>query len=437
MMTAPSIGYVPILAGIPGVCPQWRIITPGVSFAFLLFHLWLVARARARPTWLRIVGAGIGFGLLVHTYFYYWTAAGLALVLALVLDAGRRKVYFHTGWIGGLVGLPAIVANILIKRSYPSDWLERCDVFVAIGRLEHLLRPRVALSLLVLTGLWLAWLRRKDLIHLWTLAAAGLILTHHQVLTALEIQNMHWLWYVAGPALSLLLVLLVSGAALRYAPWPRLVALPLVAFCGLHLAIGFYLRATEATQNHLCVAILNDYQQYRAQRLGPGTVRLAPNAVLAGDQKFVDLAAVLENQRPLLHYSVMFSPSTTNAEWYLRIALNAYLRGLDRSAFKAEQEKALDTAVWGPWARDPAERAKSLADRLAAYDRVAADPSSAIDRFGVRYLALPAGQSATAPLSKGWIRLERGSGWEIWERRSALNQAQPGDMARGGIEAVG
>lgn len=417
MMSAPSLGYVPILSGIPGVCPQWRIITPGLSLAFLLLDLWLLARARAQPSWGRIVGAGAGFGLLIHTYFYYWTAAGLALLLGLLIDPERRKVYFHAGWIGGLIGLPAILANARVKHAYPADWLERSDHFVPIDRFSHLLFPKVALGLLMLTGLWILWSRRKDLIPFWTLAAAGLILTDHQVLSGLQIQNMHWQWYVAGPLLSLLVVILAAGWVAGRAPWPRPLVVAFGLFCAIHLGIGFYLRAVEATQNRLCTAIMDDYRRYRDQRLKPGAKPLAANAVVAGDQGFVNLAAILENQRPLLHYAALFSPSTTNEEWYLRMALNGYLSGQDRSLFEAQERRHLADAVWGPWSRDPSARARSLADRLAAYDRVAADPPAAIRQFAVRYVALPAGQPRPSQLGKEWNRFEQGTGWTLWEYR--------------------
>jgi hypothetical protein len=418
MITSPVLGTVPIIAGIPGVCPQWRIITPGLSFAFLLLYVWLVARARARPTWPRLVGAGVGFGLLFHVYFYYWTAAGLALLLALALDAGHRRVYFHAGWIGGLLGLPSVVEGFLFKRSNPADWLERSDVFVPIDRFSHLLIPKVALSLVVVTGVLLVCARRKDLIHLWALAVAGLLWTDHQLLTGLEIQNMHWQWYVCGPMLSLLLVLLAAGFALDRVrwPWPRAVAAGILVLWGVHLAIGFTVRASEATQNHLCVEILDDYARYRSQRLGPSAARLAPNAVLAGDSRFLELAAVLENERPLVHYASLFSPSTRNDEWYVRMALNGYLRGLSRPAFEDEQRRDLATAVWGPWSHDPAKRAESLADRLEAYDRVAADPRALLAQFRVRYVALPAGQGGTpSHLENDWVCLERGGSWDLWE----------------------
>jgi hypothetical protein len=218
--------------------------------------------------------------------------------------------------------------------------------------------------------------------------------------------------------LCLLLVLLAAGLALDRVRWPRAVVAGLLVLLGVHLAIGFAVRASEATQNRMCVEILDDYARYRAQRLGPSAARLEPNAVLAGDPRFLELAAALENERPLDHYASLFSPSTRDDEWYMRMALNGYLRGLSRPAFEDEQQRDLAGAVWGPWSRDPARRAESLAERLAAYDRVAADPPAALAHFRVRYVALPAGQGGTpSHLENDWVRLESGGSWDLWEYR--------------------
>jgi membrane-bound metal-dependent hydrolase YbcI (DUF457 family) len=48
----------------------------------------LLARVGKRPTRGRIVASGVALGLLVHVYFYYWTAAGLVHLL-LTLDRQR------------------------------------------------------------------------------------------------------------------------------------------------------------------------------------------------------------------------------------------------------------------------------------------------------------------------------------------------------------
>ena len=61
--------------------------------------------------------SGFAFGLLFFAYFYYWTAAGLALLIAIVVDRVRWRTYFHTGWIGALVGTPKLRTNVVHPQS--------------------------------------------------------------------------------------------------------------------------------------------------------------------------------------------------------------------------------------------------------------------------------------------------------------------------------
>lgn len=393
----------------PQLLVQWRIITPALSFGYLLLHIWLLARARERPTWPRLFASGIGFGLLFHSYFYYWTSAGLALVLALALDAGHRRVYFHTGWIGGLIGLPAIVSGYLVKRAYSPDWLHRTDNFLPIARFSEILVPKAGLILLAI-GLAAAWLRRRDLLYLACLAGSGLALTNHQVATGLQIQNFHWV-YVWAPCVSLLVILLLAHVLMR-SPWPRPVVWAAIAVWGVHVSAGLWLRAQEATRSAQSLELMNVYTRYRAQRLRADVPSLPANLTVAGDPDFVEFAVGLENLRPLDHYCVAFSPGVRDAEYGERMALNAVLRGVDRSAFLAGQAKELTTG-WGPWSRDPRLRAARLDFLSAAYDACAADPTALIDRFGVRIVARA---NATPPPGSDWQPIQSGPSWHLWER---------------------
>jgi hypothetical protein len=406
-----------LLASYPQIHVQWRIVTPGLSLAYLLACAWLLGRAVARPSGARIVAAGLGFGLLFYVYFYYWTTVGLGLVLALALDAGRRRVHFLTGAIGGLVGLPQVVWGYVQKKSFSPDFLPRSDNFLPIARFSEFLIPRAGLLLLAVSLVWV-WSRRRDLIHLWCLSAAGLALMNHQVVSGLQIQNHHW-FYAWGPLLTLLVVLLCHGELSRRA-LPRPVAWGLIVLWGLHLGAAFWLRAVEATRTEQTREILGHYRHYRAQRLRPGIVRLVPRGVVAGDQGFVYLAVVLEDQRPLDHYAVINSPAASDDEWDARIALNRYLLGTDRTRFEAEQGLWLRTNPWGFWAphrASPARRQGRLDRRLRAFATIEADPHAALERFDVRYVALPFGRAPPAVLHTRWKRLQDGPTWSLWERQ--------------------
>ena len=330
----------------PQVFTHWRVATPALTMAFLLLHVGLVARARARPTWGRLVLSGVGFGLLIHVYFYYWTAAGLALLLALALDAGHRRVYWHTGWIGGLIGLPALVGDVILSRSGSTDWLQRADKFLPIGRFDELLLPKGPIVLLAVTFVWVRW-KRRDLTYLWALIASGLALVNHQVVTRLQIENWHWI-HVWGPGLTCMLVLLVVPALLA-ARQTRAVPSAVLACTLATVAVGLWLRAEEALRTREVVEILQTYREYRAQRLTPSAPELSGNAVVAGDSRFLELAAVLENQRPLAGYIAYLSPSVNDHELDERIALNACLLGLSHAAFAADQRRVLDSSIWSAW----------------------------------------------------------------------------------------
>ncbi|HWE37740.1 MAG TPA: hypothetical protein VG406_14325 [Isosphaeraceae bacterium] len=374
----------------------WRIATPALTMPYLLLHLWLMARARARPSPARLVLAGAGFGLLFHVYPYYWTAAAVALAMAFVLDAGHRRVYAAAALVGVPIGLPRVVFDVMLKRSTAPDWLARFGKFVTVGRFEGLDVPKFA-ALLAVLGLAWVWARRRDLIYVWSLGAAGLALYHHQVVTRLQVENYHYM-YVWGPCLALLLALWVADVLPARGPAARagLAGLALVALADA--GAGLWLRSIEAFHASQAPAITDACRRYREQRAAG--LRLEPRSVVAGDLMFVDLACILDDLRPLDNYWVLLSPYISDPELDRRAALNDLLRGL------------------GPPA-DPAPPGSRRARRLAAYEAAAADLDAATARAGVRYVALPADRPPPACLTRGWRLLQDGPSWRIWEYERA------------------
>ena len=146
--------------GLPRIDSAWRIMTPGLSWPFLFLYVWLMGRAIKMPSRGSTVWAGIGFGLC-FSYFYYWTAAGLGLLLAILLDYKRWRTYFAIGFIGGILGTPSILGGLALKRQGNDDWLPRFDHFVPIGHFSELLIPKIALILLGLVLIWV-WRSRRD-----------------------------------------------------------------------------------------------------------------------------------------------------------------------------------------------------------------------------------------------------------------------------------
>jgi hypothetical protein len=412
----------PLMNGIPRIFTHWRCGTPSVTVAYLLLSAVLLDRARRLETWPRLLAAGVGFGLLFYVYFYYWTAAVIALGLAWAFDSGRRWVYVKVGLVALAVALPALVADVALKRSTAPDWLTRSDKFLTIGHFAELQIPKVPIVLALATlPVVLRW--RRDLLYVWGLTAGGLALLNEQVVTAFYIENWHWI-FSYGTMQTLLLVVLALGAVESHGGWTpsRLGALWAVAVT--MMATGLWLRGIEVTQTRSARELTAEYNRYERQRLIPDAPRMEPRAIVGGDVDFVEFAAVAENIRPLQDYLVDLSPLITDSEWDERIAFNGYLLGQDRSAFERAQRlyfegdgKEHKAAVWGPWARDTTVREAKIRARLAAYDRVAAEPGKSLDRYRVRYLALPAGQAPPPPRS-GWERLQDGPTWALWARRA-------------------
>jgi hypothetical protein len=416
MMTAANLAPDQQLTGPPNLLPQWRVVNPSLSWPWFLLFVWLLARARQKPSPLRLALAALAFGLLFYVYFYFWTAVGLSLLLALGLDRGAWKQYLTVGTIGLLIGAPALWINVQYREALGNDWMLRCDKFLPIGHFAELLIPRVTVAMLIVTLIWVWWWRR-DLIFLWCLATAGLLLLNQQLVTGLQIENFHWN-YVLGPSLALLSVLLIAGWFRRRYLWPLPVRAVFWAVLCLHLLGSVWMRTVEATRFREPLQIREAVRLYQDQRSLNSSLPRAANAVVGGDRFFVDSAMILEDWRPLSGYSVDVSAAVSTPEWDLRVALNSYLLGWDRTRFEKEQITWLDETLWGPWRRDrsPAARQERLNGRLTAWDSVVSNPDAALTKFQVRYLALPSGVSADH-LGARWLLQEDGTTWQVWERR--------------------
>jgi hypothetical protein len=397
----------------PQLLTQWRIITPGISLAYLLIHLWLFHLALSKPTRTRIVFAAVSFGLLFYVYFYYWTSATLALLIGMLIDTKNRKTYLSVGILGVLFGLPQLIINSLIKANSNQEWLPRTDNFLPISHFSELLLPRLALVLLFLTFFWVMF-RRKDLVYVWVLAAAGLLLTNHQIVTGLQIQNFHWT-YCYSPVLSFLVIIIIIEITSLIESWKKPLVFGGIALISLYVTTGIWLRFVEVTQTRESVELTTNYHQYSNQRFNQSNVRLKPRAVIAGDQQFVDFAMIAENQRPLSGYTVNLSPAIDNAEWDARIALNDYLQGMNRSTFITKQETNLKTTVWGPWVRDPKKLDERFQSRQKYFDEILDNPVKALKKFQVKYVALPKNTESPQYLNADWKLLEDGQYWQIWE----------------------
>lgn len=398
---------------LPKISGPWRIMTPGLSWPFLLLYIWLAARAVRDQSRASIIWAGIGLGLC-FSYFYYWTSAGLGLIIAILLDRQRWRTYFQIGCIGSLVGLPAFLGGLALKRQGNDQWLQRFDHFVPIRHFDELMFPKVAIICLAVILLWLLRSRR-ELIFLWSICAAALLLTNQQILTGQQMENWHW-HYAWGPTLWLLIVLLVMGAVRERGNWSRSIAAAGLGLLAVIIATGLWMRGLEATRADESIQI-NEALRGFVPELDRNRAMFRTNQVVAGAQKMVSFLSIMNGDVPLWGYSVRLGSCIDNREWNYRAAADGYFRGMDRESFLREQEQVMAGERWGAWARSPELREAMVRERVADYDEVAANPDAAAKRFGVKYVVLPAGYD-DRNLSVAWSQILSGPDWQAWERKA-------------------
>ncbi len=408
------------LHGYPALTTQWRLITPGMSLGYLLLFVWGLGIALRTKSWRWTALAGLLFGLLFWLYLYYWMSICLALPMAFILDKAGRKTYFHVGWIGGLIGMPSVLIGWALKNGTSKDYLNRLDLFLPIARFAELGVPKVSILAAIVTGIWIFW-KRRDLIYIWTIALAALLLLNHQIVTKMQLQNHHFK-FVSGPILLTTLYILLGGIALPRA-WLKWAALVFAIVCILHTSAAVYLRTADATQNEVTKQIMLEYEHYRDQRLRTPTTPLSPHAIIAGDMSFVPLSMAMEQQLALYNYVVTVSPHVTNEDLDKRIALNAYLRGLNFAAFKAEAPGTAEAGPFGIWVRNKQLLNARVQNLLKLYNQIYANPLSWIAEYHVTYVVLPADQPTPDYLTQqGWQRMQAGPFWQIWRRPAATDK---------------
>lgn len=398
---------------------QWRVITPAVSLWALLTYFAVLCWALRRNSTRANLCAGAALGLLFYAYFYYWTAAGLGLVLLMALQPGRWKQCLLIGTTGTLVGLPQVIANGLVKHSTNGDWLARQDYFLRLPQAEPFLVPWGTMLLWGLTLGLILW-RQRDLLGFWCAAFAGFVLYNQFKFTRLLLQDGHWA-YVWTFGLYLLLGILAARELATRLVWKPGWGIGW-ALVGLHLALGVAGRHLEGTRSRESVEVRKFLGRWREQCEVPGAPAFGGRGVTAGATDFTDCGIVFRGLRPLSHMTFM-AASMDNEDWHRRVALDGWLQGMSAVEFRAWQERVFAgegvEGTQGIWHRDLTEKATALARRAAAFAAVRENPEAAMDRYEVRYLALPVDQPVGSQLASGWRLLQAGPHWRIWERVSA------------------
>lgn len=370
-----------LFSGKPHLFPHLRIITPAVSLVFLLIAIYFLYKAVIEESKKNTILSGMAFGLLFYVYFYYWTAFGLGLLLSIALDWKKYKTYLYTGVLGTLIGLPSVILKYFSSmKSLSDDWLHRMDLFLPIEHFSELLIHKTGILITVFLGIY-CYKRKRELIFLFSLGLASLMLANHQILTGLQIQNFHYS-YVRGPVLSLFLVFLLFGTIYKYTKERRLIQVSMFSLLGLYLVSSFYLRTLESQRSADSLAIRGAHGQ-----LSQFKTELVKNAVVAGEEDLIKLMGITHKLTPLSNYFTTLSPNTTDEEWNERLALNALLSGESSQEFKrAQSEYILKSLYWGKWSRSKEKKEELNSTRIQIFEKLSQEPLKYIDYYNVRYL---------------------------------------------------
>jgi hypothetical protein len=421
-----AIDLIRIASGHPGeltaygatLFDQYRVVHPGLSFPLVLFQVGFLARARTSENKFRALIPGLLFALCIYSSLYDWTAIAVALALACLLDRGARRYYVEVAVIGMLVGLPGILHGMSMKPL--AVGLPRISLLLRIPRDSYLMIPKAGIALAILTGIWILVRQRRDLIYLWALAVAGLVLSDSARITGIEMHNGHWS-FIWGPVLNSLFLIIMATEIRPF--WRREWTIACAMAITVYVAAGVYMRGAEALETHEGVVIRAGLREYQAQRMRLGIPRLAPDSVIGGDELFADLAAVAEDQRPLAGYAALQMATMTDDEWEMRWALNRYLLGVARYQLVSQAQAFAASYQWGPWAFGEIPRSQLADGLIGQFDSISRDPGKVIQAFRVRYVAIPSNKDVTtlpqegipALMYSGWKLIQRGPYWGIYE----------------------
>ena len=402
-----------ILDLTPAPLWEWqRVPNPALDLPFLFVQVLAVSMAFARPKGLNLWLSGLAFGLLFYVYFYMWTMAAAALCIAMLFDSPRRKMYAQTLLIGLACGLPEVVHLFRLREAASTDALTRFALLSpAFPRNERGV-PWFSIAAVAIAGFWI-WKRKKpELVFLWSLSVAGIMLACSPLVIGVFLHSYHWTVLML-PIRAILLLILIATVVSENRRLPALSwAFPTLV--AIYFISGIYFAAILLTRTKVGVGRLQNYTNYRSQRLVPGVNSLALDSVIAGDEGFCELAAIGENQRELSDSFLSVSMAVDNADWRSRFALNAFLDGTtDRSVFKKMASDELEGGLWTVGTITP----DLMLPFMQLWEEIVHNPDRFIDAYQVRYVALPTDHPAPTYLRKGWTLLQPGPYWQIWERK--------------------
>jgi hypothetical protein len=393
---------------------EWRrVVDPAFDLPFLFAQIVVVSIARERQKGVSVWLSGLVFGLMFYVYFYMWTLVTAALCLAMLLDTTRRTIYAQTLLIGLALGAPEVVHLFRLRQAASIEAMTRFAAFSAAGSEYLPSLPWLSIIVVGVVGLWIWTTGAPELTYLWSLAAAGILLGCSPLLTGAFLHAYHWTWLML-PIRMILALIMIATIAKERLPWLPAFNWAAPVLLTIYLAGGIYLTAITLARTADGVGKIENYSKYRSQRLVAGVNPLAPNSVIAGDDRFSELAAIGENQRALSGVFLNASMSVDDATWRSRFSLNAFLNGTtDRLEFERAASIELETGLWNA----PKITPELIAPFMRTYDDVVRDPDRFIRTFAVRYVALPVDRPQPLYLRSGWTLVQPGPYWQLWERK--------------------
>jgi len=333
---------------------------------------------------------------------------GGGLGLGFVIDKEQRGLYAKTLAIGFVAGFPAIMRDILVRRALSAEGVARFGLLVKptfqktfVGVLashDMMLIPCLSIALLV----WLLVFGNHQLIYLWCVATVGLALSYSSKVTGIYLHDYHWGW-LARPMFSLLLCLAAATVVTRRVRLSSALGWTWGIWVFLFFLTGLYVSTLDVRGMR---DELRSYSQYKAQRLGGKPAVLNPRTMIGGDDEFCVLAVIGENMRALAGWPLYLSMALNNSDLYTRYALNQYLNGVsDRNQFRTIVTPYGVAGPTGP-----------IDGFVRAFDEVSSDPRKFLDAYNMRYVALRVDQRRPAYIKDGWLLVERGPYWQIWQR---------------------
>jgi hypothetical protein len=418
---------------------QYRVVTPLLNFPFLLLLIATLHPSAPRGP-VALVFAIVCLGLCYLLYFFFWTAAVLALggYLATVLlfaagDRHRRaehlsKARFLAAVLAGgtALGLPQVYFN---ARTFSDvsvkPILERQSKGARIPPGSPIrsmyLRNGWAWGKIVAGALAIVVARLPGLGLLWWFTVAGFVLTNSAVATGLEFENYHW-HYVSSPIGEILLL----AAARLWLDRPRMLSSSLLKILWVIpvslVSIALVWRPYEAISAPEAAA--NSRILRELKPLEPALNKLGPGCTLAGGPEtniaFLHTRCGLLFQDP---YTIQLSQITDRETWE-RHALNGWLLGLDVASYEriARPERyQVGLYVEPRWDADYVARS-----RLEIFKQILdEDGGEILARYHPDHL-LQASEAAPPRRGGRWVRIGESPRWALWARREPASPDRSG-----------